>query len=356
MLPLQKLINQLSTMQSLQLERMLQKTVSFDSKSLLVFNSLMLGLNKEEIIRECSLNDDNYPKYERPIYNCLLELYGLTPITAKDEFMNVIYYAINELEDETDEKAFNLEKLFHELTKHNIEQEATEILFSLYKLHIGTPLQTVYYHLYSKYNEINQANANAFDLFEELNNLLDEYLTGNQNQEALHFQIRNMIKVYKEIRNLYHAYENRTLLAILNNSKLILTSICGQKQLLKDQNISVNELYTLCQKNIVDLPFGIERYFLKNIYDQLKILTLVESNSSKSLNYAFPLMHKRFSEAHNFGFPKKIFKTIGENVNQNKGKRAVFKLLKINPAVFKGSQQSLLNVNFSGDPVSMPST
>ena len=124
------------------------------------------------------------------------------------------------------------------LKKHNIEQESADLLLALHKLHLGTPLQAVYSHLYDKYKKIRQANNSAFKIFTGLNKKLSSFLKNKNNTDLT----RKMISDYKLIRQLNESFENRTLTAILNLSRLMLSAIGQQKQLLREDNITEEEL------------------------------------------------------------------------------------------------------------------
>jgi len=359
MLPLHILLKQLTTLQSLTVERLLQESVSFDSKALLVFNSMMLGQNAEEIKAECHLTDDNYPKYERPIYNCILEIYGVKANTVKDNLLIETYYAVNEtVYNNEDEKAKNLERIFHQLKKNQIEQESVDLLLALHKLHLGTPLQAVYSHLYDKYKKIKQANNTAIEIFVGLNKKLTSYLKNRSNDDIA----RKMILDYKSIRQLNGEAENRSLSTILNVSRLLLASIGNQKQLLKDDNIDEVVLLSNCKNDVDNLPFGVERYFMQNIIMQIEMLQNTEElvsrkeKETKSIKSA----HVRFTEPYNFSFPNEVYQQIDKDYKiaaelaayrNNKKKRSLPKL------PFTSSVGRNINsFSFSGDSWSIPST
>ena len=307
MLPLHTLLNQLTILQCLTVEQRLQKTVSFDSKALLVFNSMMLGQTAEEIKAECNLTDENYPKYERPIYNCILEVYGIKAKSYKDNLLTESYYAINETAYSSDEeKAKCLEQVFHQLKKNNIEQESTELLLELHKLHLGTPLQAVYSHLYEKYKNIREANNTAFKLFISLNKKLGSFLKNRNNIDLT----RKLILDYKAIRQLNETAENNTLIAILNLCKLMLSTIGNQKQLLKEDNITEDELLKVCKHDIERLPLGVEQYFLQNIVTQIDLLQNKEELVSYNNSNHIESRHIRFTEPNNFSFPNEVYQQI----------------------------------------------
>lgn len=349
MLPLHILLKQLTTLQSLTVERLLQESVSFDSKVLLVFNSMMLGQNADEIKAECHLTDENYPKYERPIYNCILDLYGIKALSAKDNLLIETYYAVNEtVYNNEDEKAKNLERIFHQLKKYQIEQESVDLLLELHKLHLGTPLQAVYSHLYDKYKKIQQANNAAIKVFIGLNKKLASYLKNINNKDL----VRKMILDYKLIRQINNEAENSTLSTILNVSKLLLSSIGNQKQLLKENTIDEVALLLNCKDEIENLPFGVERYFLQNIIMQVELLCSKNKIACKD-----NMNHLRFTEAYNFCFPSEVFQQINKD-NKVAAELTAFRKKHSMPQLaFKRAVGRKINsFSFSGDSWSIPST
>lgn len=355
MLPLHTLLNQLTILQSLKVEQLLQSTVSFDSKALLVFNSMLLGQTAEEIKAECHLTDENYPKYERPIYNCILEVYGIKAKSNRDILLTEAYYAVNEtVYSSNEEKAKNLERIFHQLKKNNIEQESADLLLALHKLHLGTPLQAVYSHLYEKYKNIRHANNSAFKIFSGLNKKLSSYLKNKNNTDL----IKKMIVDYKLIRQLNESSENKTLESILNLSKLMLATLGNQKQLLKEESISEEKLLKICKANVECLPMGVEQYFLKNIVTQIDLLLNKEELISYYSSFENERLQSKFTEPNNFSFPNEVYQQINKDIKIAE-KVAAFQIEKKKRAKVNfplAMKYKINSFSFSGDSWSAQST
>jgi len=180
----------------------------------------------------------------------------------------------------------------------------------LHKLHLGTPLQAFYSHLYDKYKKIRQANNSAFKIFIGLNKKLSSFLKNRTNEDLT----RKMIMDYKLIRQLNESSENRTLTAVLNLSKLMLSTIGNQKQLLREDNISEQSLLAICKSDIADLPFGVEQYFLQNILAQVDLLQNKEELTSFDNTYQLKSSHVRFTEPNNFSFPAEVYQQIDKDI------------------------------------------
>ena len=300
MLPLTSLVNQLTTMQQLAVERDLQSKVAYNSSTLSVYSSMLLGESKNDILANCSLDNSNYPKRERPIYQAILDFYGLKAESAKDQLLSDVYFAIHEeAYDKNSTKVRKLEELFHQLKRANLEQESAELLLELTNCSKASPLHTVYKHLYDKYHAIELNNNLAYQAFERLNIQLSIFLDEN----LKNYSVRDLIKTYKEIRSIHLKNDNRISESILNVSMLLLTNYCGQTQLLNENKWDLNNLLEICKVQIENLPFGVERMFIQNTFDntlknaiqeeKLEISTLslrrLELTTNHPSNYNFGL-------------------------------------------------------------------
>lgn len=299
MLTVSTLLNQLNTRQQLAIETDLQSKVAYNSSSLSVFSSMLFGESKSEILASCVLDNNNYPRKERPIFQAIIDFYGLKADNSRDQFWADVYFAIHEETYESRvQKVKRLENLFHQMKRFELEEDSAELLNELEKLSIGTPLHTVYEHLFIKYNEIEINNRKAYLAFENLNVKLSDYLDLNAKEHTL----QDLIQAFKQIRTIHHSNENRISECILNTSMLLLANYCGQTQLLKENKWTLNALFATCKTQIEKLPFGVERFFMKNIFDSnLKFALL--NNSIEVTNLAFQRLSVNESSKgiHNFG-------------------------------------------------------
>jgi hypothetical protein len=307
MLSLPTLINQLNSKQSAWVENRLLDQVNFNRPSLALFNALRSGKDIYEVQRQLDLNEDQFSIVIRPVYNAILELYGLSPSSSKDALSSEVFYAIYKRSYKNSSEQINtLERLFHEMKKHQIEQDSSVLLNKIYQLQVGSPLQAVYHHLYLKYKKIEEVNAKAVEHFETLNKNLSVYFQNPTDREA----VKAMIYSFKLIRALYEQAENRTLEAILKLSKLILVDLCGQHQLLRDGKLSKKDLISDCSTLVEMLPFGVNRFFLKNILQSLLANdTSIEKEGSLGCihNFHFRLLqHPEEETQKTYSFPETI--------------------------------------------------
>jgi hypothetical protein len=334
MLSVTTLVNQLTTMQQLAVERDLQSKVAYNSSTLSVYSGMLFGETKKEILANCSLDNKNYPKRERPIYQAILDFYGLKAETTKDQLLSDVYFAIHEETYETNSsKVKKLDELFHQLKRANLEQESAELLLELTNCSKASPLYTVYKHLYDKYNATELNNNLAYQAFEKLNIQLSNFLDGNLKNHS----VRDLITTYKELRSIHLENVNRVSESILNVSMLLLANYCGQTQLLNENKWDLSNLLEICKTQIEDLPFGVERMFIQNTFDntlknaiqkeKLEISTLslrrLELTTNQPSNYNFGLeiakrsTTKQITQRENLisGFVRRITTTI--SIKQN---------------------------------------
>ena len=299
MLAVSTLLNQLTTMQQLVVENDLQSKVAYNSSTLSVFSSMLFGESKKEILASCALDQNNYPKKERPIFQAILDFYGLKAENSKDQFLSVVYFAIHEEQYESRvKKVKRLEDLFHQMKRYELEQESAPLLEELEKSSVGTPLHTVYEHLYNKYHNMEVNNTKAYIAFEKLNVKISDFLGDNVKD----YKIRDLIKGYKEIRSIHNENENRVSECILNTTMLLLANYCGQTQLLNENKWTLSNLFETCKTQIENLPFSVERMFMKNIFDMsLKRVVLRSSFEINTLAFQRLKLNESKVEIHNFG-------------------------------------------------------
>ena len=282
MLPLHTLLKQLTNEQLLLLESNLQQAVSFNNKTLLIFNCAMIGLNTDETIKECCMSTKAYYKYSRAIYNTVNDLFGLKAESQADKLLAEVHYAIHNEEFKTDkERAERLELFFHLLKKNQLEQESYLLLAELNLIYKGSPLEAVYNHLHLKYSKFRKANEKAFDFFIEFNKKLSNYcfgLTMEEKEKAV--LVKGMIQDYRVLRAMMELNENNTLKAIFLLLKLSLVQICEQKQLLLEGQSDLSQLIEESRATIDSLPFGIGKSFLKDIFLQLEIYSTASQNKN----------------------------------------------------------------------------
>ncbi|MFT6165555.1 MAG: hypothetical protein ACJASF_000234 [Vicingaceae bacterium] len=298
MLAVSTLLNQLTTMQQLVVENDLQSKVAYNSSTLSVYSSMLLGESRKEILASCTLDQNNYPKKERPIIQAILDFYGLKAENSKDQFLSVVYFAIHEEQYVSRvQKVKRLEDLFHQMKRYELEQESALLLQELEKSSVGTPLHAVYEHLFNKYHEMEINNTKAYIAFEKLNLKISEFLGENMKD----YKIRDLIKGYKEIRSIHNDNENRVSECILNTSMLLLANYCGQTQLLNENKWTLSQLFETCKSQIENLPFSVERMFMKNIFD-MSLKHAVLQNSFEINTLAFQRLKINVSKVdiHNF--------------------------------------------------------
>lgn len=268
MISLPYIFSTLTTLQLAKVERSVQKQVNYDSPTLTILNGLLLGESKDEIIENSLIDASIYHKYSRPIYNSILELFQLKPITSRDNFLSKMHYAVHEENYKNEEsKTRTLEQLFHELKRYGMEQESAPVLKELVYLNRVSPLKAVYKHLEEKYTHYNQNNFKAIQIFEKFNQDFSDFFSNPDSE----ISIKELKQSFKNIRLINSYTENNTSKSLVSLSKLILVVYCDQKQLLKENSkLTTKKLFFETLKNVNAMPFGLERFYLLNIMKQVQ--------------------------------------------------------------------------------------
>ena len=313
------LLNQLTTLQQLKVESTLQAQVSFDSPVLLVFNSMMMGENKNETVANCNISGRSYDKAAFPIRTIIHQVLGIEAKTKKDQFIAEVNAAIyNNAEENDSKKLKQLEELFHQMKRFNLEHESAQLLDEMANLSSMSPLFAVYKHLNTKYAEIEELNNKLYVQFESLCVKTSHFIDGNPKGT----EIKELITAFKGIRLLASKNENRVSKAVLNSSTLLLATYCGQIQLLRPNNWTLAELFKICENSISEMHFGAERTYLDSIYSECLEYAIDHLKFKLSKGFYTKMKDISNPNTYNFGFeleneidaPESIFK---ENVIDN---------------------------------------
>jgi hypothetical protein len=201
------------------------------------------------------------------------------------------------------------------MKRYEIEEEASSLLAELHLLSQGSQLETVYRHLYLKYKELDSLISTALQLFENINEGIAQYLI-----TANYTFIKDIIANYKELRRIaFSNPDSKNLSCLRNLAKLNLIIITGQDQLLKEESESLEELLFISKNQISSLAFGMKRFYLQNIHDQIAALYQIQINQPEKAGRIMDgVSLKGMKQAYNFKFPKCIFKDIRNRVIEHK--------------------------------------
>jgi len=298
-------------------DRSFYSKVELGQSSDFIFDGYAKGKSTEEIL-ELINGRINAPKVsfnqfklaEKSIYNELLSWYELKAESRKDHLPSLVFYAVNQVNEDNDKFAARLENLFHELKENKIEHIACPLLKKLCELHKASPLEAVYQHLYNKYYAIN-ANIDKVRMeFESLNNKLALSAKNGDTPEIT----KSMIQDFKRIRLLNDRLPNNVSAVYRDLSKLILIVACNQNQLLKDSALSLSGFISDCNHRIDALEFGVERFFLQNIFQQLFLLNKCNKHEESDLVKGFRSINEKQRNAYNFNFPTDIYRKIQRHI------------------------------------------
>ena len=281
----------------------LNKDEGYNKYTLTIIDTYQKGEDEQAVLEKLNISFKSLRMFERTISNTIFNFYGIEAKKVQDLLISSIFYAINgQNSKENTERSKELEELFHSMKQFGIEQIAAPLLSELHQVNINTPLETVYKHLSSKYHTILKLNNQILEAFANLNSQLADYLKTKDKS-----MIKKMISSFKKIRSLYCSNENKTSRVVYQLSKLICISYADQKQLLKDNKMGLGELITSTNTLIDALPFGIDRFYLKNVFNHVYAKHLCNVEKSEIARF---LLKKETEcslfEASNFQFPNEI--------------------------------------------------
>lgn len=299
MIAVSELLNQLSPMQQLKVESTLQSQFAFDSTTLMVFNSIMIGESREETVNNCNLSIRSYNKAAFPIRTVIQQTLGIIANSKRDLFLaEVNSFVHNSEEVDNTKRLKELEELFHQMKRYSLEQESAELLDKMVQLSTNSPLRFVYHHLFQKYSAIEKLNNQLYSKFEKFNIAATYFLDGNPKG----ITVKDLIVQFKEIRTLAVKNHNPVSEAILNTTKLVLATHFDQVQLLKQNNWTLGQLIEECKKTITNMHFGCERAYLENILSITLQCVANKDNSKNTTEIVDNLEYTINKETYNFGF------------------------------------------------------
>ncbi len=284
---------------------------AFSKYSLLILEAYEKGQGNEPTQNALNLKPIPFKVFERSIFRSILSFYQMEDISVKDLIDTSIFYSLyGSNQKSAKEHSKELELLFHSMKQFGIEQESEELLNALHQLNIGTPLEAVYAHLAEKYQGMAAKNKEILNIFQELNGGLQSYLLEDFNETSL----KASISSYKKIRSIYQDNKNGTSNTIYCLSKLMLVVFANQKQLLFDGGQELGELIKLVKKLIDEMPFGMDKFYLQNIFSHTYTKHL-KNNGHNEVAQQIISKNKKTNliEAWNFGFPNQVSEKFFQN-------------------------------------------
>lgn len=273
----------------------------YNKFTLFILDSYLAGETEQNVQDKLNLNLKSFKLFERNIEKVIFEFYGLEDKKVQDLIFSSIFYSLySSIHESADARNKELEQLFHTMKQFEIEQVAAPILENLYEANRNTPLEAVYEHLYLKYNRIAELNNKLFSQLSSFNQTLGSYIKGEKSAEDL-------IKIFSSIQSLSTEADNNTARIIFQLSKLACLVFADQKQLLKEGEMGLGELLTNTNHGISKLPFGIDRFYLQNIYQHIYARHLENVDKTEIARF---LLKKQSTthlmEASNFNFPNQV--------------------------------------------------
>lgn len=287
----------------------LAKDEGYNQFTLFIFDAYLKRKEEKSIQAELKINQKSFKLFERSIGKAIFEFYGIEDKTVQDLIFSSIFYSLYGTSHKSEQnRTEELEQLFHTMKQFNIEEASAPLLEALKEVNIGSPLEAVYTHLHNKYVTIAAEIDEMIAHFSRMNGILGIYEKESENKTLLKKQL---ISAYKSIRAIAENHNNNTAQVLLNLAKLNCVVFAQQDQILKDGNTKLGTLITSTNLLIDKLPFGIDRYYFRNVYHHIYARHL--ANVDKH-DIAKILLNKvddaALFEAQNFNFPNEISQTF----------------------------------------------
>ena len=314
MLAVIQIVQQLNEAHTAKVRLLLESDSAYAELTLPIFDSYRKGENEKTAQEKSNLKFNSFKIIERLIYRSILSFYQVEDLSVKDIMQTSLFYALYGSTQKTKvEKKEELEEIFHQLKRFHIEQQAAKLVKELQSLHINTPLESVYAYMSNYYSAIDRANQEIIQQFIQFNTILGEYI-----EEPKNNLLKELIGKYKLIRKITTNHSNQTALSFCYTAKLSLTLLAGQSQILLDGGWTTSTLMAETKNCTNNLPFGMLRFYLKNILTHLEYKWLVSNDKINEANEVFSISStKSLIEAYNFNFPNNIHeKTLAKEATE----------------------------------------
>lgn len=303
MLAVIEIVQQLNEAHAAKVRLLLESDSAYAELTLPIFDSYRIGENEKTTQEKSNLKYNSFKIIERLVYRSILSFYQVEDMSVKDIMQTNLFYALyGSTQKSKAEKRFELEGIFHQLKRFKIEQQAAPLVKELKKLHVNSPLEAVYDYMTKYYMNIEQVNTQIVQHYIQFNTLLGIYID-EKNPKFL----KELIKKYKLIRKLTSKHANQTALSFCYISKLSLSTLADQSQILLDGGWTISTLLSETKECIKNLPFGMLRFYLKNILAHIEYKQLVqEGNHNSAIELIKGFSSVSLIEAYNFNFPNHI--------------------------------------------------
>lgn len=302
------ILNNLTPSHREEIRQSLEEESKFNEYAVNIFDAYVQGLNEQEVRSSLKLSRRNFKTFERSIEKIIYQYYDIEDQTFHDLIFSSIFYSVYaSTEKNQSARCEELEDLYHNMKQMQIDQAATPLLLELKTIAWNTPLETVYDHLYQKHLIIEN------DLIDMLNllTLVNSNLELIKLEDSFELAKNRCFKLMERMNDLYNKNQNNTAETILKIAKLNLFVFSNGQMMMNEDEVddSLADIEFLLKK----LPLGIERFYLKNIFAQIKMIYLYQSNDQISLKKIIQNSdYKKSIEAYNFNFPNHLTDEIIE--------------------------------------------
>jgi len=300
MLSVIQIVKHLNQAHANELRLILKEDSVYSELTLPIFDAYRNGESELQAQRSSNLKPNSFKIIERLIYRSILSLYNYEDIHVKDLVQTNLFYCIyGSTHKSNSQKREELESVFHQLKRFQIDQQAAQIVKQLAHLYTGTQLESVYKYMFNYYSKIESANNKIIELFTTFNEKLNAYISNDRDKD-----LKECILIYKQIRTICRKYDNKTAQSICVSCKLSLAVLANQSQILLDGAWKVEDLLKVSRNLVEALPFSMMRFYMENINTTLEITQLYKNGQVESAKNLFFVFNKgKKINAFNFNFP-----------------------------------------------------
>lgn len=301
MLSVIEIVQQLTKVQAKQLRLVLAKDKAYAEMTLPIFDAYRNGESEQSAQQRSNLKTNAFKIIERLIYKSVLAFYHIEDVTVKELLQTTLFYALyGSAQKSKSQRKAELEDLFHQLKRFQIEQQAAPLLEQLAGYYENTQLESVYKYMHDFYTKVDQTNREIIQKYKEFNQKLTAYLFEGKETNY----VKELIVDYKQIRSLYRKNENPTAASFCYLCKLSLAVLAHQNQILRDGNWEIEDLLSQSKYMIQELPFGMMRFYLQNIIGMIEVSFLYDQGFEKEAHNLYHRLNKaKQTQAYNFAFP-----------------------------------------------------
>ncbi|MCB0802101.1 MAG: hypothetical protein KDB74_03315 [Flavobacteriales bacterium] len=279
----------------------------YNKFTLAILDNYQANQGEDVLLEKLNINLQSLRLFERTIEKAIFDFYGLEAKSVQELLISSVFYAIyGQTKKQAHIKRAELESLFCSMKQFGIDQIASPLVNELYLANLGTTTEAAYFQLNENYKKVLDDTNMILDKFSSFNTTLAEFLESNKKSLS-----NKLVSQHDEIRQIYQNTKNKTTKVVYYLSKLICVAYADQTIVLENGKIGLGEVLTITYEGLFQLPFGIDRFYLKNVFAHVyaKHLSNVEKPEIGQIILGKETESNLFG-AYNFNFPNEVSRDL----------------------------------------------